>query len=300
MKTLSWEILAFDREVTREYMIGQPNRAFYDLGIWYLFVDSPYSVRRTQYHVRTAVDNSSYPDYTLCNRSHYRDYFSMRRYENLTRHQHQQRIVLQHDTYLRSAPALELNLAAVTTLHSLGLTAPTATSSVSTTATSLGGAVKIAARPNSTESPFAPPSRNGLCPQTTIPNSMLTTCPQLRSKQTHNLLFSPSTTRRGQRRWRTLKRITSLQSFSNLGTLPANRSTKLDVNTTQSGLSTRTNCRAQPLTPPKSFSMHDEDCCWPVNDNETSVDLNVPIHAREVSVRICVTFRTNDHRQVCR
>ena len=56
----------------------------------------------------------------------------------------------------RSAPALELNLVAVTTLRFLGSTAPTATSGVSTTATNLGGAVKIAARPNSTENPFAP------------------------------------------------------------------------------------------------------------------------------------------------
>ena len=48
---------------------------------------------------------------------------------------------------LRSAPALELNLVAVTTRLFLGSTAPTATSGVSTTDTTLGGAVKIAARP---------------------------------------------------------------------------------------------------------------------------------------------------------
>ena len=47
-----------------------------------------------------------------------------------------------------SAPALELNLVAVTTLLFLGSTAPTATSGVSTIATSFGGAVKIVARPN--------------------------------------------------------------------------------------------------------------------------------------------------------
>jgi hypothetical protein len=48
---------------------------------------------------------------------------------------------------LLSAPALELNLVAVTTLLFLGSTAPTATSGVSTIAINLGGAVKIVARP---------------------------------------------------------------------------------------------------------------------------------------------------------
>jgi hypothetical protein len=48
---------------------------------------------------------------------------------------------------LRSAPALELNLVAVTTRLFLGSTAPTTTSGVSTTATNLGGAVRMAARP---------------------------------------------------------------------------------------------------------------------------------------------------------
>jgi hypothetical protein len=57
---------------------------------------------------------------------------------------------------LRSAPALELNLVAVTTLLFLGSTAPTATSGVSTSATSFGGAVKIAARPNLIVNPSAP------------------------------------------------------------------------------------------------------------------------------------------------
>ena len=57
---------------------------------------------------------------------------------------------------LRSAPALELNLVAVTTLLFLGSTAPTATSGVTTTATSFGGAVKIAARPNLIANPSAP------------------------------------------------------------------------------------------------------------------------------------------------
>jgi hypothetical protein len=51
---------------------------------------------------------------------------------------------------LRSAPALELNLVAVTTRLFLGSTAPTATSGVSTTAISLGGAVRIAAQPKRT------------------------------------------------------------------------------------------------------------------------------------------------------
>lgn len=49
---------------------------------------------------------------------------------------------------LRSAPALELNRVAVTTLLFLGSTAPTATSGVSIIATILGGAVRIAACPN--------------------------------------------------------------------------------------------------------------------------------------------------------
>ena len=49
---------------------------------------------------------------------------------------------------LRSAPARELNLVAVTTRLLRASTAPTATSGVSTTATSRGAAVKIAARPN--------------------------------------------------------------------------------------------------------------------------------------------------------
>ena len=46
------------------------------------------------------------------------------------------------------APARVLNRVAVTTRRFLGSTAPTATSGVSTTATSLGGAVRTAARPN--------------------------------------------------------------------------------------------------------------------------------------------------------
>lgn len=57
---------------------------------------------------------------------------------------------------LRSAPALVLNLVAVTTLLFLGSTAPTATSGVSTIATSFGGAVKIAARPYLIANPSAP------------------------------------------------------------------------------------------------------------------------------------------------
>jgi len=57
---------------------------------------------------------------------------------------------------LRSAPALELNLVAVTTLLFLGSTAPTATSGVSTSATNFGGAVNIAARPNRIANPSAP------------------------------------------------------------------------------------------------------------------------------------------------
>lgn len=47
----------------------------------------------------------------------------------------------------RSAPARVLNLVAVTTLRFKGSTAPTATSGVSTIATSFGGAVRIAALP---------------------------------------------------------------------------------------------------------------------------------------------------------
>jgi hypothetical protein len=62
----------------------------------------------------------------------------------------------------RSAPALELNLVAVTTLLFLGSTAPTATSGVSTTATIFGGAVKIAARPNRTGNSGPPGLGEGL------------------------------------------------------------------------------------------------------------------------------------------
>jgi len=80
----------------------------------------------------------------------------MRRNENLIHVVSPMSIITQTHT-LRSAPALELNLVAVTTLRFLGSTAPTATSGVSTTATSLGGAVKIAARPNNTENPLAAP-----------------------------------------------------------------------------------------------------------------------------------------------
>jgi hypothetical protein len=47
---------------------------------------------------------------------------------------------------LRSAPARELNLVAVTTRRFLGSTAPTATSGVSMTAINRGGAVSMAAR----------------------------------------------------------------------------------------------------------------------------------------------------------
>lgn len=50
----------------------------------------------------------------------------------------------------RFAPALELNLVAVTTLLFRGSTDPTAISGVSTTATNFGGAVKTAALPNLT------------------------------------------------------------------------------------------------------------------------------------------------------
>jgi hypothetical protein len=57
---------------------------------------------------------------------------------------------------LRSAPALELNLVAVTTLLSLASTATTATSDVSTSATSSGGAVKVPAWPNLIAIPYAP------------------------------------------------------------------------------------------------------------------------------------------------
>lgn len=66
---------------------------------------------------------------------------------------------------LRSVPALELNLVAVNTLLFLGSTAPTATSGVSTSATSFGGAVKIAARPNLIGNPSAPIALvfNGVC-----------------------------------------------------------------------------------------------------------------------------------------
>ena len=53
----------------------------------------------------------------------------------------------------RVDPALLLNLVAVTTLLFLGSTAPTATSGVSTTATSLGGAVSTVALPNSMGEP---------------------------------------------------------------------------------------------------------------------------------------------------
>jgi hypothetical protein len=63
---------------------------------------------------------------------------------------------------LRSAPALELNLVAVTTLLFLGSTAPTATSGVSTTATIFGGAVNIAARPNRTGNNGPPGLGEGL------------------------------------------------------------------------------------------------------------------------------------------
>src|SRR6266550_3229269 len=107
---------------------------------------------------------------------------------------------------LRSTSTLELNLVAVTTLRSLGSTAPTATPGVST---SSGGAIKIAAWLNSTKNPFASLSveGRGLYPakKKTIPNSTSTTSLQLRGKHTHNLLFSLSTAihrRRGQRRWR--------------------------------------------------------------------------------------------------
>ena len=112
-------------------------------------------------------------------------------------------MIPRQDAYsVRSTSTLELN---ITTLRSLGSTAPTATPGVST---SSGGAIKIATWPNSTKNPFASLSveRSGLYPaKKTIPNSTATTSLQLRGKHTHNLLFSPSTTirrRRGQRRWR--------------------------------------------------------------------------------------------------
>jgi hypothetical protein len=64
---------------------------------------------------------------------------------------------------LRSAPARELNRVAVTTLLFLGSTAPTATSGVSTSPTSLGAAVNIAARPNSIPPPaLADPGLTGV------------------------------------------------------------------------------------------------------------------------------------------
>ena len=56
--------------------------------------------------------------------------------------------VRQKQLTVLSAPILELNRVAVTTLLLLASTAPTARSGVSITATSLGGAVKTAARPN--------------------------------------------------------------------------------------------------------------------------------------------------------
>lgn len=51
---------------------------------------------------------------------------------------------------VRAAPARVLKRVAVMTRFFLGSTAPTATSGVSTTATSFGGAVSTAARPNRT------------------------------------------------------------------------------------------------------------------------------------------------------
>jgi hypothetical protein len=75
-------------------------------------------------------------------------------------HNHQEHLFkrLQRKTKLtlRSAPALELNLVAVTTLRFLGSTAPSATSGVSTIATSFGGAVRIVARPNLIAKPLDP------------------------------------------------------------------------------------------------------------------------------------------------
>ena len=60
------------------------------------------------------------------------------------------------------APARVLKRVAVTTRRFLGSTAPTATSGVSTTATSLGGAVRTAARPNRTAKGDCPVAEMGV------------------------------------------------------------------------------------------------------------------------------------------
>ena len=63
---------------------------------------------------------------------------------------------------VRVAPARVLNRVAVTTRLFLGSTAPTATSGVSTTATSFGGAVRTAARPNRTANGDWPSEETGV------------------------------------------------------------------------------------------------------------------------------------------
>ena len=115
----------------------------------------------------------------------------MRRHENLcifikikTQYRNSKNKETKHT--LLSAPALELNLVAVTTLLFLGSTAPTATSGVSTIATNLGGAVKIVARPYRIGNP--PELRAGL----PFPGEGLMGVVGVRSPETLNFnLFIP-------------------------------------------------------------------------------------------------------------
>ncbi len=69
---------------------------------------------------------------------------------------------------LRSAPDLELNRVAVTTLRFLGSTAPTAISGVSTIPTIFGGAVNTAARPNSILCGFAIEAESGVAERSAV------------------------------------------------------------------------------------------------------------------------------------
>src|SRR6266576_6986517 len=141
---------------------------------------------------------------------------------------------------LRSTSTLELNLVAVTSLRSLGSTAPTATPGVST---SSGGAIKIAA---CTKNPFVSLSveGGGLYPAKKrfltrrwqqqafnyVANTLTICCSRLPQQST-----AGEDNGDGEEAEETS--LTSKQSFSNLGTLSANRSTKLGVNTTDPNLS---------------------------------------------------------------
>jgi hypothetical protein len=114
----------------------------------------------------------------------------MRRHENLYKKSHKQAQTPNSKKHtLLSAPALELNLVAVTTLLFLGSTAPTATSGVSTIATNLGGAVKIVARPYRIGNP--PEVRAGVL-LVLFPDEGLMGVVGVRSPETLNLnLFIP-------------------------------------------------------------------------------------------------------------